>query len=398
MSEIISKIKNLAAEYFEEIQAIRQHIHAHPELSFQEFETSKFVQQKLSEWKIPFTPNIAKTGIVAILRSEKNADKKVIALRSELDALPIQEKNNCSYASQNEGVMHACGHDVHTACLLGAAKILNELRSEWQGTVKLIFQPSEEKEPGGASVMIAEGVLENPKVEKILALHVHPSMTMGKTGFRSGLYMASADEIYITAKGKGGHGALPQNCVDTVLMASQIIVSLQQIVSRNAYPIIPTVLSFGKFIANGATNVIPDEVRMEGTLRTMDEKWRKEIHRRINEIAKGIAQSMGGDVVVEISNGYPCLINDFAVTELSKKNAQEFLGKENVEELDLRMTAEDFSFFAQKIPACFFRLGTACKDGSRSSAVHTATFDVDEKALEIGAGLMAYQAMQHLQG
>ncbi len=390
------KIKKLAAEYFNEIQNIRQHIHAHPELSFQEIETSKFVQQKLSEWKIPFTPNIAKTGIVAILKSNKNADKKVIALRSELDALPIHEKNNCSYASQNAGVMHACGHDVHTACMLGAAKILNELNAEWEGTIKLIFQPSEEKEPGGASVMIKEGVLENPKPEMILALHVHPSMTVGKTGFRSGLYMASADEIYITVKGKGGHGALPQNCVDTVLLASHIVVALQQIVSRNAYPIIPTVLSFGKMIANGATNVIPDEVRIEGTLRTMDEPWRKVVHQKIKQIAQGVAQSMGGDAVVEISNGYPCLKNDFTVTEKSRANAKKYLGDENVEELDLRMTAEDFSFFAEKIPACFFRLGTASADGSNSSAVHTATFNIDEQALEIGAGLMAYQAMQHL--
>ena len=390
------KIKKLAAEYFNEIQNIRQHIHAHPELSFQEIETSKFVQQKLSEWKIPFTPNIAKTGIVAILKSNKNADKKVIALRSELDALPIHEKNNCSYASQNAGVMHACGHDVHTACMLGAAKILNELNAEWEGTIKLIFQPSEEKEPGGASVMIKEGVLENPKPEMILALHVHPSMTVGKTGFRSGLYMASADEIYITVKGKGGHGALPQNCVDTVLLASHIVVALQQIVSRNAYPIIPTVLSFGKMIANGATNVIPDEVRIEGTLRTMDEPWRKVVHQKIKQIAQGVAQSMGGDAVVEISNGYPCLKNDFTVTEKSRANAKKYLGDENVEELDLRMTAEDFSFFAEKIPACFFRLGTASADGSNSSAVHTATFNIDEQALEIGAGLMVYQAMQHL--
>ncbi|MFM2048787.1 MAG: hypothetical protein RI955_1335 [Bacteroidota bacterium] len=393
---MIDKIKPLAAQYFTEIQSIRHHIHSNPELSFQEFETSKFVQQKLTEYGIAYQTGIAKTGIVALLKSNTNADKKVIALRSELDALPINEKNNCSYASQNAGVMHACGHDVHTACLLGAAKILNELKDEWQGTIKLIFQPSEEKEPGGASVMIKEGVLENPKPEKILALHVHPSMVVGKTGFKSGLYMASADEIYLTVKGKGGHGALPQNCVDTVLIASHIIVALQQIVSRNAYPIIPTVLSFGKIIANGATNVIPDEVRIEGTLRTMDEPWRKQVHQKIKQIAQGMAQSMGGDCIVEISNGYPCLTNDTTTTELSRQFAKDYLGNSNVEELDLRMTAEDFSFYAEKIPACFFRLGTASIDGTNSSAVHTATFNIDEKALELGAGLMAYQAMQHL--
>ena len=393
---MIEKIKHLASQYFSEIQSIRHHIHANPELSFQEFETSKFVQQKLTEYNIQFETGIAKTGIVALLKSTKNADKKIIALRSELDALPIQEKNNCSYASKNAGVMHACGHDVHTSILLGAAKILNELKDEWEGTIKLIFQPSEEKEPGGASVMIKEGVLENPKPEKIIALHVHPSMTVGKTGFKSGLYMASADEIYLTVKGKGGHGALPQNCIDTVLIASHIVVALQQIVSRNAYPIIPTVLSFGKMIANGATNVIPDEVRIEGTLRTMDEAWRKQVHQKINQIATGLAQSMGGDCMVEISNGYPCLINDTTTTELSRQFAKEYLGNSQVEELDLRMTAEDFSFFAEKIPACFFRLGTASEDGANSSAVHTSTFNIDEKALELGVGLMAYQAMQHL--
>jgi amidohydrolase len=280
--------------------------------------------------------------------------------------------------------------------LLGAAKILTELKNEFEGSIKLFIQPGEEKEPGGASVMIKEGVLSKHQPEKILALHVHPGMPVGKTGFRGGLYMASADEIYLTVKGKGGHGALPQNIIDTVLMASQIVVAMQQLVSRNAYPIIPSVLSFGKFIANGATNVIPDEVRIEGTFRTMNEEWRSKAHQRIKEIAEGIAQSMGGTCMVEISKGYPCLVNDEQLTNATEQFAKNYLGTKNVEALDLRMTAEDFSFFAQEIPACFFRLGVTSADGSHASPVHTATFNIDEEALKIGSGLMAYLAIENL--
>lgn len=390
------KIEALAEKYFDEIVKIRQHIHAHPELSFQEFETSKFVQSKLQEYGIKFTAGVAGTGIVGIIEG-RNPGKRVVAIRSELDALPIQEKNEISFKSTNKGVMHACGHDVHTSCLLGAAKILNDLKDEWEGTIKLIIQPGEEKEPGGASVMIKEGVLENPRPDKILALHVHPGMTVGKVGFRGGLYMASADEIYLTVKGKGGHGALPQNTIDTVLMASQIVVAMQQVVSRNAYPIIPSVLSFGKFIANGATNVIPDEVRIEGTFRTMNETWRAQAHLRIRQIAEGIAQSMGGHCVVEISKGYPCLVNDPNLTHNTEIFAKEYLGNGQVEPLDLRMTAEDFSFFAQEVPSCFFRLGVTSTDGSNSSPVHTANFNINDEALQIGSGLMAYLAIKNLE-
>jgi amidohydrolase len=389
------KIKQLTAQYFETIKGIREHIHQHPELSFKEINTSAYVEETLRSWGITNITRMAGTGLVVIIEGA-NPNGRVIGLRSELDALPIQEKNSTAYCSVNDGIMHACGHDVHTACLLGTAKILQELRNDWNGIVKLIIQPGEEKEPGGASIMIKEGVLNAPTPELIIAQHVHPSMENGKVGFKGGLYMASADEIYITVKGKGGHGALPQNGVDTVLLASHIVVALQQIVSRNAYPIIPSVLSFGKIIANGATNVIPDEVRIEGTFRTMNETWRKKAHENIEKIAKGIAQGMGGDCLVEISNGYPCLINDPQLTETCTSNASEFLGAEQVEPLDLRMTAEDFSFFAQELPVCFYRLGTASKDGSNSSPVHTATFDIDEEAIKTGVGLMTWLAYKEL--
>ncbi len=389
------RINLLVNEYFPLIKSIREHIHKNPELSFQEKNTSAFVFKTLQEWGLTDITPMAGTGLVVLIKG-KNPNKRVIALRSELDALPIVEKNKVPYCSVNEGVMHACGHDVHTASLLGAAKILYDLKDEWEGTVKLIIQPGEEKEPGGASIMIKEGVLENPKPELIIAQHVHPSMEVGKVGFKAGLYMASADEIYITVKGKGGHGALPQNCIDTVLLASHIVVGLQQVVSRNAYPIIPSVLSFGKFIANGATNVIPDEVRIEGTFRTMDETWRKKAHQRIQQIASGIAESMDGSAQVEISKGYPCLVNEPNLTAQCRSLAASYLTDNQVEELDLRMTAEDFSFFAQELPVCFYRLGTASVDGQNASPVHTATFDIDPDALKIGMGLMAWLAFKQL--
>ncbi len=393
--QLLEKIKTLSKQYFSEIQTIRRHMHAHPELSFQEFNTSAFIAQKLKEFQISFKTGFVKTGIVGIIEG-KNPTKKVIALRADMDALPIQEQNKVDYCSVNAGVMHACGHDVHTSCLLGAAKILHSLKNEFEGTIKLIFQPGEEKLPGGASLMIAEGVLENPKPSGIIGLHVFPSMETGKVGFRSGMYMASTDELYVTVIGKGGHGALPHLTVDPVLIASHIIVALQQIVSRNCQPIIPSVLSFGKVIANGATNVIPDEVKLEGTFRTLDENWRIEAHQKMISLAKGIAESMGATCIFEIKRGYPVLYNDGILTQHAENAAKQYLGEENVEQLDLRMTAEDFAYYTQHLPGCFYRLGTGNKKKGITSNVHTATFNVDEHALEIGMGLMAWIALQEL--
>lgn len=403
------KIKQLSEKYLPEVIQIRRHLHAHPELSFEEYNTSKFIASKLQEFGIPYKDGIVKTGIVALIEGTNTSPNPLprgttasIALRADIDALPIEEKNNVEYKSKNIGVMHACGHDVHTSSLLGTAKILNELKNEFSGTVKLIFQPGEEKAPGGASLMIKEGVLENPKPSAIFAQHVFPNLEAGQVGFRRGKYMASTDEIYLTVKGKGGHAAMKGTYVSPLLIASEILLELEKqfnspLLGRGAGgEAIPTVLAFGRMHANGATNVIPDEMKMDGTLRTMDEAWRKEAHEIIRQIAVSKSKNMGGDCDVNITTGYPALVNDEQTTSRAKKSAEEFLGKENVIELEQRMTGEDFSFFAQKIPACFYRLGTGNKSKGIISGVHTPTFNIDESALKTGMGLMAWIAVNEL--
>ncbi len=390
--ELKSKIKTVSENIFNELVAIRRHLHEHPELSFHEKETMLFVAQKLSEYGIGHTTNIGGFGVVGLIKG-RNPESKTIALRADLDALPIEEKNTCSYISKNEGVMHACGHDVHTTCLLGAARILSQLKDEFEGTIKLIFQPAEEKLPGGASIMIKEGVLKNPDVELIFGQHVLPQLATGKVAFKSGISMASCDEIYITVKGKGGHGAVPNLAVDPVLIASHVVVALQAIVSRNANPLMPSVLSIGKFISNGATNIIPEEVKMEGTFRTFDEKWRAEAKEKIERTCHHIAESFGGSCEVFIDHGYPYLNNNEQATEMAYKNAIEFLGIENVETMPARMTAEDFAYYSQEIPSCFFRLGTGNIEKGITSPIHTPTFDVDENCLKTGSGLMAWLAV-----
>ena len=393
---MILRIKQLASKYHSDIVACRRHLHKNPELSFHEFNTQKFVEAKLNEYGIKNIQRMANTGVVALVEG-KNPSKKIVALRGDMDALPIKETNPVEYKSVNEGVMHACGHDVHTSSLLGVARILNEVKENFEGTIKFIFQPGEEKLPGGASIMIKEGVLENPKPSSVIGQHVMPQINAGKVGFRKGLYMASTDEIYVTVKGKGGHGAMPHLIIDPVLITSHLIIALQQIVSRNAKPIIPSVLSFGKVIANGATNVIPDEVYLEGTFRTLNEEWRDEAHRKMKHLAETLAESMGGKCTFDIRRGYPFLINDEAVTDRARKAAEEFLGKENVEDLEIWMAAEDFSFYSQKVPACFYRLGVRNESRGITSSVHTSTFDIDESALETGMGLMAWMAMRELE-
>ena len=392
---LIKKVKDLASEISEEVIQYRRHLHQNPELSFEEYNTSDFVAKELQKLDLIVERGVAGTGIVAILKAH-NPEKKTIALRADMDALPIQEENESEYKSKNNGVMHACGHDVHTSSLLGTAKILSALKDEFEGTIKFIFQPGEEKLPGGASQMIKAGVLESPKVENITGQHVMPLIPVGKVGFRSGMYMASADEVYLTVRGKGGHAALPELNIDPVLISSHILVALQQIVSRNSSPKIPCVLSFGKVTANGATNVIPDKVEIEGTFRAMDEVWRKEAHEKITKLAKGIAEGMGGVCDVNIIKGYPFLKNDVEVNGRNRLAAEEYLGTENVEDLDLWMGAEDFAFYSQEIPASFYRLGVRNEAKGIISTVHTPTFDVDEECLEIGSGLMAWLAIKNL--
>ncbi len=390
------KIKSLAAEFAPGIIDIRRHLHAYPELSEQEFKTADFICKTLDSYGISYTRNVGGNGIVAKIEG-RQPQTTTLALRADMDALPIAELNDCEYKSLNPGVMHACGHDVHMASLLGASKILNELRDEFEGTIRLIFQPSEEKFPGGALAMINDGVLKNPEPARIYGQHVLPTLEAGKVGFKPGRYMASTDEVYLTVKGRGGHAATPELNIDPVLIASHIIVALQQVVSRSASPGIPTVLSFGRVIANGRTNIIPSEVKIDGTFRTFDETWRTKAHEKITSIAKGLAESMGGTCEVYIDKGYPFLVNDDLATSEAKALAQQYLGPENVVDLDQRMTAEDFAYYSHIIPACFYRLGVKNPSWENIRNLHTPEFDADERSLEIGMGLMAWLALGTLQ-
>ncbi len=382
------RIQQLAKQYADEFIQIRHHLHAHPELSYQEYETSRFIQQKLQEYAIPFEVK-AGTGVVGLLEG-KNQDKRVIALRGDMDALPIKEENDVPYKSRKEGLMHACGHDVHTTCLLGAAKILSETKDAWEGTIKLIFQPGEEKNPGGASLLIKEGVLENPKPQCIFALHVNPQLEVGNLSFRGGQVMASADEIYITIRSKGGHAAAPHLTADTILIASHLVVSLQQIISRNNNPFTPSVLSITSFQGGYTTNVIPTEVKLMGTFRSMNEEWRYKAHDLIRKQAKEVVQAMGAEADVHIDVGYPTVYNNESLNTQARQQAEEYMGKDKIHETEMRMGAEDFGFYSQQIPGCFFRLGTGNKERGITAGVHTPYFNIDDRAIEIGMGIMAF--------
>lgn len=387
MKSLQQQIKELASKYHQEFIDIRNHLHANPELSYQEFETSKFIQQQLLQMNILFEVK-ATTGVIGLLKG-KNPDKRVVALRADIDALPIREENDVPYKSKKDGIMHACGHDVHTTCLLGASKILNELKDQWEGTIKLIFQPGEEKNPGGASLLVKEGVLENPKPQAIFGLHVHPQLETGKLSFRGGQVMASADEIYITIKGKGGHAAAPHLTADTILIASQLVVSLQQIISRNNNPLYPSVLSITSFQGGYTTNVIPSEVKLMGTFRALNEDWRFKAHELIRKQATALVTGMGAEIDLHIDIGYPSVFNDEQVNAKARVLAEEYMGSSNVETTEMRMGAEDFGFYTQHIPGCFFRLGSGNAQKGIRSGVHTPTFNIDEKAIEIGMGMMA---------
>ena len=390
---MIDRIQSLVVGMEDRLIEIRRHIHAHPELSFEEKKTAAFVEEQLRSMGLE-PQRMASTGVVCVIEGGKPGP--VVALRGDMDALPIKEENEASYCSQNDGVMHACGHDVHTTCVLGAAMVLNELKADLNGSVKLIFQPGEEKLPGGASIMIKEGALENPKPEAIFGQHVFPELDAGKVGFRAGKYMASADEVYLTVRGKGGHAALPHKNIDPVAAAAQVLIALQQVASRKANPLLPTVLSFGKIEANGATNVIPDKVEIAGTFRTFDEEWRAEAHEEIKRIAEQTAASFGAACDVRVEKGYPFVHNDEALTERARRSAEAYLGKENVVDLEMRATGEDFSYYSQVMPGSFHRLGVRNEAKGIVHPVHTPQFDVDESCLEIGSGLMAWLAIEEL--
>jgi hippurate hydrolase len=382
------KLLSLAKHYSQEFIEIRRQLHANPELSYQEFETSQLVQQKLTEYNIPFEIK-ATTGVVGVIRG-KNPRLKTIALRADMDALPIAEENDVPYKSKKPGIMHACGHDVHTAILLGASRLLQDLREHWEGTVKLIFQPGEERNPGGASLLIKEGVLTGPAPSAIFGLHVHPALETGRLSFRGGKVMASADELYFTIRGKGGHAAAPHTTTDTILVASHLVVALQQIISRNRDPFSPSVLSITSFQGGYTTNVIPSEVKLMGTFRAMDESWRFAAHQLIRKTAIELVHSMGAEIDMHIDVGYPTVYNNEALNEIARTEAEYLLGAENISETELRMGAEDFGYYSQVIPGCFFRLGVMNKEKNIVSGVHTPTFNIDERAIEKGMSMMAF--------
>lgn len=386
------RIKILASKFFDQTVEMRRHIHAHPELSYQEYETANYVAEQLKAMGLEPEVGVAETGVTALIKG-KNPDKRVVALRGDMDALPILEENDVPYKSQNEGIMHACGHDVHTSCVLGAALILNELKEEFEGTIKLIFQPGEEKNPGGASLMIKAGALENPKTEAVFGQHVMPYIPTGKLGFRAGKYMASADEVYLTVKGKGGHAALPDQAVDPIVIASHIVTALQQVISRNADPKTPTVLTFGTIHGGTAQNIIPDEVKLGGTFRALDEEWRFKAHELITKMATNIAEGMGGSCEVTIDVGYPFLHNDEELAAKARANAVAYVGEENIVDLDLWLGAEDFAYYSQEVPSCFYRLGTGNESKGTTLGVHTPRFNVDEEAIALGIGFMAWNAI-----
>ncbi|HUR31082.1 MAG TPA: M20 family metallopeptidase [Saprospiraceae bacterium] len=391
-NHLIDIIKDAAKQSYERILEIRRDLHKHPELSFQEINTSQRVKNFLKQEGIDFTEGWAGYGIVASIKGLNPGP--YMMLRADMDALPIQEQNETPYKSVHNGVMHACGHDVHTSSLLGAASILNKLKNHLNGEVKFVFQPGEEKLPGGASLMIKEGLFQPNEPDFILGQHVYPSLQAGHVGFRQGLYMASADEIYIEIIGKGGHAATPHLCIDPIVIASRLIIGLQELISRQVDPMTPAVLSFGKFNSDGgATNVIPDVVRLEGTLRAMDEQWRLKAHKWIQHFVDHTCKASGATSITRIETGYPNLKNDEHITSMCREASIEYLGVDRVHDLPQRMSSEDFAFYTQEVPGTFYRLGTGWQDSSKNYPVHSNKFDIDETALETGMGLMAYLAL-----
>lgn len=382
------KIAALAEQFFPRVLELRRHLHANPELSWNENNTAALVADELRKLGFEVQTGVAKTGVVGLLRGN-NPNSKCIALRADMDALPITEQSDKPYCSTNAGVMHACGHDVHTSNLLGAAIILAALKEEIEGTYKFIFQPSEEKIPSGADAMIKEGVLANPKVDKIFGLHVTPELEAGKTGFCAGRFMASSDEIYLTVQGKGGHAAQPDKLVNPLLIASQILLATRHITNLQT----PVVLSFGKIEGKGATNVVPDTVEIAGTMRCFDEALRAKLHEEITTLIQDTAIQYGGTCEVNILKGYPVLVNDIDTTNAAKVSAQQFIAANKVIDMPIRMGSEDFAYYTHYVPACFYRLGTGNDAKGTTKGLHTPSFDIDEDVLRHSTGLMAWLAV-----
>ncbi len=397
---MLKEIQALSHEIFPEVVRLRRVIHAHPELAFEEYETARLVVETLQPLGVEIQTGIARTGVVATLRGA--APGPTVLLRADMDALPIHEENDFDFRSRYPGKMHACGHDAHTASLLGTAMILAQLRTRLRGQVRLVFQPSEEKLPGGAQAMIREGLLEAtndlPAPEVVFAQHVHPDLPAGTIGVRSGMYMASADELYITVRAEGGHAAAPHRLqADGVLVAAHIIMALQAIISRHAPPDVPSVLSIGRVLAEGATNVLPATVRLEGTFRAMDEDWRFRAHKLIQRVVQHTAQAHGAEADVEIVVGYPALYNHEDPTALVRQAACEYVGPDRVVELEPWFASEDFAYFLRERPGCFYRIGTGNPEKGITSGLHTPRFTIDEEALCIAPGFMAYLTWRYLQ-
>jgi amidohydrolase len=380
--------------------ADRRYLHQHPELGMQEYETSAYVVERLRALQVEsIRTGIANTGVTALIHGRKPGDgaSKVALVRADMDALPILEENDVEYKSLSPGAMHACGHDAHTAMLLGVARILLDRRDQFSGTVKLLFQPAEEG-PGGAKPMIEQGVLENPHVDAVFGLHVAQDLELGKIEVRPGPAMASSDRFNVIIQGKGGHGASPHLAVDPVMVAAYAVTTLQTIVSREVDPVDPAVVTVGKIQAGQANNVIPDTAELRGTVRSFNPERRQMLARRVQDVITGVAESFGASAQVEYQFGYPATINNPEMTDLVIEAARGVVGEDNVLIADLQMGAEDFSYFLQERPGCFFFVGTRNEERGLTWGHHHPRFDIDEDGMAIGMQVMASSVMRYLNG
>lgn len=395
--DLINSIKERVEAQFKEAVQQRRELHQHPELSFQEYQTAAYIKTVLDKLSIPYI-SVAKTGVVAWLEGKKSTSDDVIVLRADIDALPIRELNELPYKSDHDGVMHACGHDFHTSNLLGVASVLQTLEHFFSGKILFLFQPAEERIPGGAQEVLRSEIFDEYEghIKAVLGLHVSPQLDVGEIGICPGKFMASSDEFYVRVKGKGGHAAEPHNAVDPIYIGAQLISSLQQIISRRANPAIPSVLTFGHFIGNGAVNVIPDEVYMEGTFRTMDEQWRKEALEQIEYLIREMPKSFGAEVELTVKNGYPFLYNNPALSQKVRTYMSEILPKENVKDVGMWMAAEDFAYYSHRFPSLFFLVGVRNEQQAPQYGLHNAKFNLDEDAFRTSMQAMVYASIQLL--